>query len=56
MKNKYKINKIVDHLKDSRVLLDEIMYSDDNISDDEFNRLRSCYDVICLALDKLYNV
>ena len=50
---KSQVYKVIDNLKESRRLLDDVMFGGEGVSDEEFFRLRSCYDVICLALDKL---
>ena len=50
---KNKVYEVIEHLKASRLLLDSVMFNGEGVSDDEFFRLRSCYDCICLALDKL---
>ena len=47
------VNKVIEHLNASRQLLDNVMYCDDSLSDEEYNRYRSCYDYICLALDRV---
>ena len=50
---KNQVHMIINNLNNSRRLLDDVMFGGEGVSDEEFFRLRSCYDVICLALDKL---
>lgn len=48
------VNKVIEHLSESRELLNNIMYASDKpLSDEECMRYRSCYDCICLALDRV---
>lgn len=36
-----------------REKLDDIMYGEENIPEEEYKKLRECYDLICKANDKL---
>ena len=40
------VNKVIEHLNESRELLDDVMFSGDSLSDEEFMRYRSCYDTL----------
>ena len=40
---KSQINKVIDNLKESRLLLGDVMFGDEGVSDEEFFRLRSCF-------------
>lgn len=40
-------------IRDIRRILDGVMYGSEPVTDDEFKRIRECYDFICKANDKL---
>ena len=49
--------KIIEKLHDVRFLMDGIMYDGDEVlEDDEYLKLRECYDHICNVIDVLYNM
>lgn len=47
------LHKVRALLKDARTLLDGVMYGGDPLSDNEFKKVRACYDKICEANDKI---
>ena len=49
----HKVRMVIQSLTDARQMLDNIMYGEPSISDEEYNKLRACYDKICEANDKL---
>ena len=49
-----RIREVIDTLTNARILLDNLMYSEPSISENEYDRLRACYDKICEANDELY--
>ena len=49
----HKVRMVIQSLTEARQMLDNIMYSEPRVSDDEYSRLRECYDKICEANDKL---
>ena len=50
----YIMSKVKEKLNDLRFLLDDVMYRTDDLSDDEFKKLRSAYDDICSINDRLF--
>ena len=50
------MRKVREYIKDLRNMLDDLMYNNsgkEQLSDDEFRRVREAYDLICQANDKL---
>ena len=49
----YTLQKVRDEITEIRGMLDSMMYGEDPIDDDDYSKLRSAYDLICQANDKL---
>lgn len=47
------LQKVANKLQDARNMLDYVMYRMMPLSDNEFKKVRSCYDKICEANDKI---
>ena len=47
------LQKVRDKLKEARDMLDDVMYRMMPLSDEEFKKVRGCYDKICEANDKI---
>lgn len=48
------LGKVQEKIKELRVLLDDVMYRTEPLSDAEHNKVRESYDLICKANDKLF--
>lgn len=55
MSNEQKIllQNVVNKLNDARNMLDHVMYSMTPLSDEDFKKVRACYDKICEANDQI---
>ena len=49
----HQVSQVREKLMGCRVLLDSLMYGNDPVNDNEFNKLRAAYDLICQANDAL---
>ena len=47
------LQKVVNKLQDARNMLDDVMYRTMPLSDNEFKKVRACYDKICEANDQI---
>ena len=48
------MRKADERLNDLRSLLDEVMYRTDDLSDEEYNKIRSAYNDLCAIHDRLF--
>ena len=53
---KNQISGVISQLKNVRANLDNIMYGESIISNKEFKTMREAYELICQAMDKLYEL
>jgi hypothetical protein len=42
-----------ENVKEIRLLLDDVMYHMDPLTEEEHKKIRECYDLICKANDKI---
>ena len=47
------LQKAVEIMNDARTILDDVMYRTDSLEGKEYNKVRSAYDKLCEAIDKL---
>ena len=50
----YRLEKVKRKIMESREILDDVMYRMIPLSDEEYERIRESYDLLCRANDKLY--
>lgn len=53
-KQEYILGKAKEKINELRMLLDDVMYRTEPLSDSEHKRVRESYDLICKANDKLF--
>ena len=47
------LNRVRALFDDARTILDDVMYRSDALNKEEFSKVRSAYDLLCSANDKL---
>lgn len=52
-RQKYIMTKVEEKIRELRVMLDDVMYRTDKLSEEEYKRIREAYDHICEAADLL---
>lgn len=53
-RQQYIMTKVQEKIHELRVMLDDVMYRSDPLSDNEYKKIREGYDLICQANDKLF--
>lgn len=49
----YEVGRVRGMIEGCRSILDELMYGNDPVNDEEYEQLREAYDLLCKANDKL---
>ena len=52
-RQQYIMTKVQEQIKVVRAMLDDVMYHTDPLPENEFKKVRSCYDKICEANDQI---
>lgn len=53
-RQQYIMTKVEEKIRELRVMLDDVMYRNDPLPENEFKKVREGYDLICQANDKLF--
>lgn len=52
-RQEYIMTKVQEKIHELRVMLDDVMYRTDPLPENEFKKVRACYDKICEANDQI---